>query len=175
MKRIYQCALGIETGDILRTSYNTGPYKVLSIRGPYNTEQVGSELYILRDTCISVRLQHTVSKGIDYWINGICKRDERWLSGKDEIFVEKPPKRANLPIDMFLSYPQEPEPYCCQPDVDYSNTVWKCEKCRRDYNWQPPQRYDRIRCPFCNHWFSLRVFLPGDPASTWGYSVPGFK
>jgi len=31
-RRIYQTALGIQTGDIVSTSYGTGPYEVWHIR-----------------------------------------------------------------------------------------------------------------------------------------------
>jgi hypothetical protein len=55
-ERIYQSALGIQTGDIVTTNRHGGPYEVWSISGPYITSLFPGTLVIYPVPVISLGL-----------------------------------------------------------------------------------------------------------------------
>ena len=166
---IYRVALGIEIGDIVMTSYDTGPYEIDSISDPYVYERYGSELYIFSAPCVGVSCFPIDAVRIESnrcYINDIRQVGERWFTRRgDEVYVQKPAARPSMPVDMFYSYPPVPPLRTFDPTVDYTQHAWTCEKCERDFNWTPPERYAMPRCLHCNHWSCLRIRLPNDSAA----------
>jgi hypothetical protein len=75
-----QTALGISTGDIVRTSYGTGPYVVRAIVGP-TFAQDGTPLL---DLVLSVPGERS-----RYDINDVIRIGNGWFSrgGADELYV----------------------------------------------------------------------------------------
>lgn len=171
-KQIYQQALGIRTGDIITTSYGSGPYQVWSIHGPHLWDK-GIHWIIYPWPVISLKLIFTkdhhlfgkcIGEGKFSYINEIHRQEDRWFTTiGDEIFV-KPPRLGypDLPVDMFRSYPPDPEPYPFQDGVDYRaghRRVWHCCHCGLDFNWQPDGGYGLPRCPQCNHIVTTRIVV----------------
>jgi len=177
MERIYKKVLGIRVGDIVTTSYNTGPYEVWSIHGPHLWEK--HSYYIIYPwPVISLALAYTEShhlfgkKGFSY-INDIHREgDCRWLTTTgDEVIVTPPPNGyPDLPVDMFRSFPPPAEPYPFQDGVDYSaghRRVWHCHRCGLDFNWQPTSRHGPPNCPRCNRIAYTRVILAVEGENTY--------
>lgn len=155
--RMYRTALDLEVGDVVTTSYGTGPYEIETITAPYWFHRYPGDLFIhtvpmVSITCFDVGDVQRRDTDRSY-INDIRRSGERWLmSGKDELFVQKPINRPPMQIDMFYSYPAMPPPYPFDPSVDYSKDAWKCDICNGDFNWTPPVRNDLPHgCPHCKH------------------------
>ncbi len=166
-ERIFQEALGICTGDVVTTSYGTGPYEVWRISGP-RLWRDGLWRAIYPATVISLALLSTGHTGpvrsSDFcFINDVLREGERWftLSG-NEVFVRPPTKRPLLQVDMFSSYPPDPQPYPYQAGVDYSagdRRLWHCSYCGRDCNAEPPGPYAPPPCPYCGMPASTNVIV----------------
>ncbi len=139
-KHIYQSALGISTGDIITTSYRTGPFVVVSIYGPTYFSRFGGDLVIRDYLVIGLGLakpgEPLVARS---WVNDIRQERDRWLTDtNDEVFVDGSGQSHAQQMDMFASQPPVPEPYAFDPDVDYRAAhTWRCERCDRDYNGPP--------------------------------------
>lgn len=163
---LYKTALGIEVGDLLTTSYGTGPEYVKDIHGPYVTSEIGTHLVLLPSPQISVSLQKLDMSKHDWrGINGIRQDGNRWLTFNcSEVFIEKPAVRVAMQIDMFQSYPSTPPLYQRDKDVDYSIYAWKCCKCDRDFNWKPTTDWAMATCPYCCHWTCKRLIELPDPS-----------
>jgi hypothetical protein len=76
---------GIQPGDIVTTSYGTGPYKVISVhyveQAPWY-DPLGTHTYSL-----TLTLPHDHKQR--YWINGIREIDGKFIArGRDEIYVQ---------------------------------------------------------------------------------------
>lgn len=153
MSRLTQTALGISTGDIVRTSYRTGPYEVWSIWGP-KLWYDGSCVVIMRYPVMSLTLVKpgmTSPKDHDfYFINNITRIGDRWFMARDELFVEH---RAPVgQLDLFGPVESTPEPYPFQAGVDYAvkpGELWQCQGCRRDFHGPKVDRFVGSRCPDC--------------------------
>lgn len=105
--------LGIEPGDVVWTSYGTGPYRVKGVSGPsrqrYNPELAricddGPPAWslVLEDLgkWYGPPISRFVRKSGEFYINEVqAPRRGRWFSGRDEIFVRKP--GSALQPDMF--------------------------------------------------------------------------
>lgn len=172
--RIYQEAFGICTGDIVTTSYGTGPYEVWSIFGP-RLWQGGLWRAIYPAPVISLGLLSMAHTGAVrschmYGINDVLREGDRWFTlAGDEVFVRAPAKRPPSQVDMFKSYPPDPKPYPFQEGVDYTagqRRVWHCPHCGRDCNAEPPGPYAPPPCPHCGWPASTRVIVlqRGTPA-----------
>ena len=160
-RRIYQTALGIQTGDIVSTSYGTGPYEVWSIRGPQYVERRGVGVWIIRTwPVVSLGLvkpgeQPAWHTSCPFFIiNTVRQEGDRWFTDAgDEVFVTPSRVRFPLPVDMFRSFPPLPEPYLFQPGVDYQagdGLVWRCERCGTDFNAPGESKWGPAWCPRCN-------------------------
>lgn len=145
---VYESALGISVGDLVRTSYGTGPNEVERIHGPYYFN-VG-----VFDNLI-VRTWPVISIGFsgDSGINNIRQEGDRWFTdGNDEIFVTK--NKAHKPAQLAMFGPSAGQnrqsPYLFKPGVDYTHNVWKCRHCG-DFNAPPNDERLRRRwhCPIC--------------------------
>lgn len=88
--KVYQTALGIETDDIVTTSYGSGPYVVVRI-------------VECQDGSISLVCKSTRMKtNMDFYLNGISLVDGRYLTKiNDEIFVQKPERREPVQKRLF--------------------------------------------------------------------------
>ena len=164
--RIFQEALGICTGDVVTTSYGTGPYEVWSISGPRLWRE-GLWRTIYPAPVISLALLSTghtgsVRSSQVYGINDVLQEGDRWLTlSGDEVFVRPPARRPLLQVDMFRSYPADPVPYPFQAGVDYTleERVWHCPTCGRDCNADPPGPFAPPPCPYCGMPASTRVIV----------------
>lgn len=140
----YKQALGIATGDIVTTSYDTGPYEVWGIHGPITWVQTLTSLVIWPWPVISLTLfepnypptrkDHRFS-----YINNIHREDHQWFNDMgNEIFVEKPPRPKPIQMGLFDQPEQAaPLPYTYQPGIDYytgDGFVFHCPKCGADFN-----------------------------------------
>lgn len=167
MIRPNKCGLGIATGDVVTTSYGTGPYEVWDVHGPYLwTEGVG-DLVIYRYPIISLTLikpgeQRPGHQDHHFYINYIARVGHRWLSGRDEIFVEK--RQVSGQMDLFGPTEKVPEPYPFQEGVDYSGplgTTRHCWMCKRDFNAVRTEPWCGPACPdpkCCGVGYNVMVF-----------------
>jgi hypothetical protein len=150
-QRLYRTVWGIETGDIIRTSYNTGPYLLMGITPPTCISRFPGSI-VIHDPTISLLLKSpgkTEPSGINY----VHPIDGRFFgSNGDEIFIEKPVKRRDFQVDMFESYLPDATPYSFRDGVDYAldqskqRGIWKCKK-HGDYNALPGSQYGPAFCP----------------------------
>lgn len=157
--RLFQSALGIETGDLVTTSNGTGPYDVWSISYSPFVQKYPDGL-VVRDqpaiclTCISGLKDGP--PGARFYLNHIRLHEGRYLMDNgDEVFIRQRAKERpglEFQIDMFSSNVQPGSPYSFQPGVNYDagdGHVWQCAACGRDFN---AERRDiqRPRCPHCD-------------------------
>ena len=139
-------ALGIETGDIVRTSYGTGLYVVQSFFGPvYVTREIGA--VVVRDHPeISLALSPLGKEQVGAYINDVRRVGDRWFTAQnDEVIVERPERAPVVatslldlidPPDAVEEIPM-PAPYQFDEAVDYeagANRVWHCPTCGKDFN-----------------------------------------
>lgn len=172
--RIYKKALGIRVGDIVTTSYNTGPYEVWSIWGPKCWHKGGLDYTIwpwpvISLLCVYAQGHYFFGRHGFSHLNEIHQEGDRWLGPHgSEIFVAPPSDGyPNLPIDMFLSYPPAPEPYLFQDGVDYTEWAWHCRGCGLDFN-EIRDSYSPPLCPVCQYIASTRVGMVGAKVSRRG-------
>lgn len=161
---VRQTALGISEGDIITTSYDTGPYIVKRVHPAlywYKT----SDLVVRPYPVTSMALAHYPKHGGEYaGINQVRRVDNRWFSGvNDEIFVQKPDHYSLEQVSMFDLFPTadgtEETPYVFQDGVDYlagDGCLWHCEHCGKDYNTELRGLAKRSDCPFCG-WFPIAL------------------
>ena len=162
---IYQEALGIATGDIITTSYGTGPYIVKRISGPSYVHQSISALVIWPYPVISLVLADTdpaYIRGLSCsaYINNIHREpDGRYLTdGGDEITVQRPASVTPGQMSLFAALIS---PYQFQPGVDYhagDKRVWHCPYCGRDFNAEK-QGICGPACPRCSGRFN-KITIP---------------
>ena len=175
--RIFKQALGIRVGDVVTTSYGSGPFYVWSIHGPVRFRK-SMDIVIYPWPVVSLQLVATEdhhlyrrhARGRFFGINDIFRRGDQWFTvGGDEVFI-RPPRLGypELRIDMFLSFPADPEPYRFQDGVDYEKghrQVWHCERCDLDFNTDEPVRRPPP-CIQCGRWASTKVIM-----ATFGRSI----
>lgn len=146
--------LGIQTGDIVTTSWGSGPYMVVHVRGPRYVDRFPGTLIIRAWPVISltvIRTLEDLANGAGkYYIGGIRREEARWLTdANDEIFVLRPdrmPFRTQMAIH---STPPAPPQYSFQDGVDYAlpgRSTWKCEECGRDFNEIIPEHAPAWHC-----------------------------
>lgn len=147
---VFQTALGISTGDIVTTSYGTGPFIVTSIHGPRYVQHWIGFVFVTDYPLISLGLVRSDDPGRgNYGINDIRQVSDRWFTeSDDEVFVEKGSVDSGLQMGLFTN--PDPAPYAFNPDVDYSENAWRCKHCEYDFNALPHSRNGRVACgPFC--------------------------
>lgn len=154
-----KAALGIQTGDILNTSYNSGPYLVKSIHGPFTHFEEVSGIVILDHPEISLTLAtpNAQRTGASGWISNVRQVGDRWFSAmNDEILITRPEREPVLPVTLFdlIDSPDAveelpmQEPYQLNPEVDYkagSRRVFHCGSCNTDFNAVPTNKH------WCKH------------------------
>lgn len=186
-QRIYQEALGIHTGDTVRTSYGSGPYEVWSIWGPRYVFDGGLDVIIhlwpvISLTCIrsgDEKPRFDATGSHFYFLNEIRQvvmpdGSSRWFSDQnEEVFVEPSRRPVALPVDMFASYPPIPEPPVWQVGVDYSPRedgnlrLWRCTRCGTDFNGPPASSWARVAtCVRCGHWLAHPIYVM-PPSAGW--------
>lgn len=190
LQRAWQSALGITVGDLVRTSYHTGPYEVWRIWGPlwWETNYSGKLLYLWQSPVISltcVRPGSTPGSREDFsYLNTIYRIGDRWLTaGCDEIIVQP----CGLPGQATLAAPPWPTswetPYRREAGVDYADrdrvfTCWTGEgpgqpgsvRCcdfngDREVTHRSMGRvYGAARCPRCGGLVTREVWMMGLPS-----------
>jgi len=154
-----QGALGIHTGDIIATSYNTGPYIVHQIHGPFTYFTGVGHIAILDHPEVSLTLStpNAKRKGDASFINNIRQVNHRWYTAQNsELFITRQQLPSLQPTTLFDLFdplrPVEvlptPPPYQLNPSVDYDagpRRTWHCDDCNVDFNAIPENRY------WCRH------------------------
>lgn len=155
-ERIFKTALGIQTGDLVKTSYGTGPFEVWDISEPYNRgERLEGVLSVFAYPMVGLTLitpGHKARSDCDFsYINNVRQLPEGWVTPSGErIFIERPASPPALPLDIFRSYLPMPAPYQARAGVDYEaghRRVWHCEVCGLDFNVEQVDRYNPPNCP----------------------------
>lgn len=152
-------ALGIRTHDQITTSYQTGPYTVRYIHGPFTHYKTVGSLIILDHLEISLALCSTSNpkQRALSCINNIRQVGERWFSASnDELFLSRElrPQLAPRSLLDIIDPPDEvfslpiPLPYQLDTNVDYEagpRRTWHCQSCSVDFNAIPQNRH------WCRH------------------------
>lgn len=162
---IYQNYLGLETGDLIRTSYGTeGIVKLIG--KPRYVSYAFFHVFVYPQPIVSILFEGGGN------LTGVCYRDGIWQSnhGRDQYEIIKPETRPDMRVDMFDSYlsPVD-EPYRFQDGVDYNcQYVWRCDPCGIDYNHGKDGHCTLNHifkagndCPVCGGWQNKRVFWMG--------------
>lgn len=143
--------LGISIGDIITTSYSTGPYIVHVLYGPYYTSPGLNGLVIRTWPVVGLECG-------DAWINDVRQEGDRWFTdSNDEIYVQSSEPEGQL---LLFDLPHGEQPYSFDPQVDYHRfgEVWRCARCGIDYNApDEPEPWRGGICPRCG-----RATPPGD-------------
>jgi hypothetical protein len=156
--RFYREVLGIRVGDMVTTSYGTGPYEVWAMTAPRQVTCYPSTLIIRTWPVVDLALVpvEETSGGAERrfcGINDVRKVGDRWFTDRqDEVWVQANSRALALPIHPLYSYPPLPEPYAFQQGVDYRaghRQVWHCARCGRDWNEGKKQRWETAWCPAC--------------------------
>jgi len=137
-------AFGISVGDIVSTSYGTGPYVpyvVLSVSPPRYHDRFVGVLVIRTWQVIDLVCRHVdrPDRGPDHraYLGSIRVEGNRWFTDQnDEIFVVRKSAGKAVQLSMFNDDidPERDLPYEFQPGVDYSHDAWKCTHCGKDFN-----------------------------------------
>jgi hypothetical protein len=189
---IVQEGLGLRTGDVVRTSYGTGPYEIWRIWGPYYWWDDGDARLISHEPVVSLRLikAGTRPRNMDcdfLTINHIYRdRGGYRTIGGDALEIERADGPAcTLQLSLFDA-PAHPlgwdQPYPFRAGLDYGAAgpalpwmrarwtpgVWHCRD-HGDFWWEPRDPLDRgpAVCPACGerrHPYPRRVFLVGPVA-----------
>ena len=151
---IYKQALGITTGDVVTTSYDTGPYIVRQITGPYTFQITFSYLAICPYPTIALVLAYAdqFNTAAAYINNVHQEPNGQYLTDAgDEIIVEHPPSAPPAQMPLLASHDATPE-YVLQEGVDYNagdSHVWHCSDCGLDFNAEKQTRHCGPACPRC--------------------------
>lgn len=155
-----QTALGISVGDVVKTSYGTGPYRVELITDPHYWSVDLSGLTVWPYLVISLICtdpDNTRRRDKSY-ISCIHQDGDRWFDdmGYEILIVARIDKPKFLhQLDIFglieMDNPRR-HPYEIDPQVDYSNRsrVFHCAECGHDFNgemWNGG--FACPHCPYC--------------------------
>lgn len=173
-----QSLMGVELGDIVSTSYFTGPYEVTKITGPLYSDRDISDLVTIFPwpymnlQCVGKSCRGEQQEAL---LNGYHQDPRGRLVSTfgDLLTVFKPEHRR--PRQASLFDPPDPIPgvYPWQPGVDYDSwDLWNCRKCSADFN--APKICERHpvyrcggRCPNgCGSWES-RPLAKMHPEDDW--------
>lgn len=158
-------ALGISLGDVLITSYGSGPFEVKSIRQPRRFEITSSHIIIRDHEVTSFVLRDLDGKSTtDSYINNVRRTGERWATDQnDEIFVEKKHRRNIVQLGLFDERRRPAaEEYEFQPGCDYragAGRVWHCPRCRKDFDTAEKHKLP-YWCPACKDVKFMPVCVP---------------
>jgi hypothetical protein len=152
-ERIFKTALGIQTGDLVKTSYGTGPFEVWDISEPYNRiDRLDNTLAVFAYPMVSLVLVYPGDIGHAGYINNVRQVADGWATPDgDRIFVERPAAASALQLGLFQSHLPVPAPYQTRVGVDYEagqRKVWHCNFCGLDFNAAPTARHYPPDCPF---------------------------
>lgn len=153
-------ALGIHIGDIITTSYGTGPYVVTSIHGPHYVQRTIWGLCVTVHPEISVGLRCLKTDKDGFIINNIRRLPAgRWMSRGDTIYVESVGVKSDHQGQLFDAL--TPAPYEFQAGVDYQQTAWKCGNCGCDFNAPALDiPHPALPCPRClSQWQSIPIYV----------------
>ena len=161
--RVYKEALGIQVGDIITTSYDTGPYEVWHIWGPkYWHKGLDWIIWpwpVISLLCVYAPGHHFFGRRGFSYLNEIHQENDRWFMPYGEIFIASPVGGyPDLPMDMFLNYAPSAEPYPFQDGVDYIAWAWHCRGCGLDFN-EVRDDHSPPLCPNCQYIASTRLIM----------------
>lgn len=163
----YYEGLGIETWDLVSTSYNSGPYRVTHVSRPtYWFAYIGgahvTTYPTISITGISPDHQGPIQEWHQFYLNNVRREGDRWFAGDDEIYLEKADARPAMEMpDLFSATADDPceRPYAFQNGVNYrveDGLLWHCHRCARDFNtaveWGTRDKaWRRPDCPHCGY------------------------
>jgi len=155
--------IALTTGSIISTSYDTGPYRILILSGPWYTRQDISCVYIWPRPVISIvcadQIPRPHQKPRESYLNDYSFDHEYgcWISDQGDVLnVHEYAPRHPRSLELL-----DPAPYSFQAGIDYSRSryAWHCATCKQDFNAEntvsaPP------RCPTCTGvWTIVRQII----------------
>lgn len=172
-----QSLMGVELGDIVSTSYGTGPYEVTKITGPlYSDRDISDMVTIFPWPYMNLLCVGKSCRGEqqEAFLNGYHQDPQGRLVSThgDLLTVIKQERRRPRQVSLFDPPDPIPGVYPWQPGVDYDSwDLWNCRKCGADFN--APKTFDQRhrlyrcggQCPNgCGYWESrpLAKMLLGD-------------
>jgi hypothetical protein len=159
-------AFGISVGDIVRTSYGGGPYRVKAIRPPHYLSHSVGVIVIRTWSVISLVCTNAVKPDGHSYISDIRREGERWFTDQNsEVFVT-PSSGPPLQLALFGEEDEEP-PYAFQAGVDYRQHAWKCERCGVDFNEQVEYPHPALHCGRVAFKLLLMEPRPTPPEPSW--------
>jgi len=175
--------IDLHVGDIVFTSYKTGPYEIMHVSRPSYFYQLNI-LLIRTYPVVSLTVRELKASSGKGWLNNIRQMEGRFLTdGDDEIFIQR---RSAQPREqgMLFDDVDSGQPYRFQPGVDYSTAyharcaapelhisfsdwqVFHCRLCQRDFNGHRTAHV--ARCPDCQKWngigYPVVIFTPNNEA-----------
>lgn len=175
--------IDLHVGDIVTTSYETGPYEITGVSRLSYFYQL-SILLIRTYPVVSLTVRELKEESRKGWLNNVRQVEKRFLTdGNDEIFIQRrstqPREQAGLFDDLDCG-----QPYRFQSGVDYSTAyhprcgapellinfsdwqVFHCRICQRDFNSHRTAHV--ARCPDCQKWngigYPVVIFTTDDKA-----------
>jgi hypothetical protein len=148
-------ALGLQTGDVIRTSYRSRTFQIHGMNAPrYVLGGDGFGYAIILDhpeiSLIVGEAGSWPGGRHDSLINDVRQVGVRWYTASNDevILIDRPRQEPTAPTSLFdLIEPPDRieglkarEPYSFQPGVDYKAgclRVWQCEACGEDFNDEP--------------------------------------
>ena len=166
-------ALGIGLGDIVKTSYGSGPYRVVEVSAPVKFEVQGLHIVIRDHEVTSLKLADLEGKSNTPSYIGNIRRvgPDRWATDtNDEIFVEKKTEDSGEQLDLFSVLPTAPAPdYEFQDGCDYragAGKVWHCDSCGKDFNTDEFSRIS-VSCPDCSRTCTAIFYMAAPAVDDW--------
>lgn len=176
----------IGVGDIIKTSYDTGPYEVVKVIGPTYCEK-GIGCWVIYETpvvsliCIAAEGHHLIRTPTGrrrlgrFYFNEVREVGGRFYTGmigSEIIIIRKAIGPLPGQLALFeLEKPDPQEPYQFQEGVDYrasGRQVWKCVPCDRDFNAPPVERWGPPTCPECwSRYHLVRLVLAEEGRATY--------
>ena len=146
----------IYAGDVVTTSYGTGPFEVAQVTGPRLWEDNHTSIIIWPYPVVSLLISYLdgkgeVIKGKYGTISNVHKEpDGRYLTDvqrwgaleADEVKVLRRGEGRLIQLGLFAKGPDpEAEPYPFAEGVEYGadGTAWKCIGCGADFNGEREQ------------------------------------
>lgn len=84
----------MKPGDIIKTSYNTGPYIIVKV-----TQTQDGLIHLTLKAALA---DDPRAKRQTYWINNIQRVDDRWIAnGRDEIYIIQESSAEPIQLRLF--------------------------------------------------------------------------
>jgi hypothetical protein len=166
-------ALGISVGDIISTSYGSGPYRVVEISQPVKFSIRALHIVIRDHEVTHLKLADLDGESKTPSYIGSIRRvgSDRWATDmNDEIFVEKKGEVSGAQLDLFSVLTPEAAPdYDFQAGCDYragAGKVWRCDGCGKDFNTAESSKRS-ASCPDCASGSTAIYFMAAPALDDW--------